>query len=340
MNRSVLLASLLFACSDGSDDAVVVDDTTVDDTTPEYPSGIQFDVVFGSLGDTQGARNRGTVTDSNDDTFTLPTGRANGNAVWIPAAYLDYKTPFGPVLTAGKFGTHIGYEVAGAAYNATITRGFTYSLLQPVSQIGVKLAGDVGPVGWMIGTTNGLGPNQNDIDGIKDLIWQFSGGTDMVSIVVGGEWGGDAEFFGGNNGDDALVIDTIIEVTPSDALVAWLNLTYANVQEAGAEDPWGIGLAVGARAGLTDRAGLTGRFEYGHGENPDGATARVVMPAAGTEADLIAVTGVFDYLLTDGLTFKTEVKWEKILDIAGASDNVFDGEDDQVVVGAQLVLAF
>ena len=40
-----------------------------------------------------------------------------GNDVWLNQAYIEYMPISGWTLTAGKFGTHIGYEVAGAANN-------------------------------------------------------------------------------------------------------------------------------------------------------------------------------------------------------------------------------
>ena len=46
-------------------------------------------------------------------------------------------TPWGQTITAGKFGTLIGYEVAGAPNNVNITRGFAYNNFQPFSQTGV-----------------------------------------------------------------------------------------------------------------------------------------------------------------------------------------------------------
>jgi len=297
--------------------------------TEERRVGFGFDVVWGALGDING---------------NAPGG---GNSVWIPAAYIEYLSPFGVTLTAGKFGTHIGYEVAGAAYNATITRGFTYQSFQPVSQIGARLSGDAGPVSWMVGVVNGLGANQPDLDGKKDVIWSLGWGTDVISLNFAGEYGGDAEFFGGTRGENALVLDGIVELTPSDAVVAWLDVTWAKVFQRGTRDPNGLGVNLGSRVAVTDRLGLTGRFEYGMGEDPDIAgRATVFMPGGGRETDAIALTGVVDYLVVEGLTAKAEVKWEKILDIDLATDRIFASgsglttEDSQLLLGVQLVYAF
>ncbi len=45
-------------------------------------------------------------------------------------AYIQYLTPVGLTLRAGKFGTLLGAEVAQTVYNFNVTRGNVYNLLQ------------------------------------------------------------------------------------------------------------------------------------------------------------------------------------------------------------------
>jgi len=309
--------------------------------TEEMPVGFGFDIVYGALAEVNGAGGPGGGG--------IPGG---GNAVWIGQAYLEYESPIGVSLTAGKFATHIGYEVPGAAYNYTVTRGFSYQSFQPVSQIGAKLSGDAGPVSLMVGVTNGLGENQVDFDGGKDLIWSIGLGGDVVSASFNGEFGTDSEFFGDMTSANALVLDWILELTPSDMIVAWVNLTFAQVIDSDVIDPWGVALNVGSHVSVTDRLGLTARFEYGRGEDEGMAGAAtgasVFMPGGGTSTDAISLTGTIDYLLVDGLTAKLEMKWDKILDVSGGgSALIFPDiggssglDNNQLLLGAQLVYAF
>jgi len=296
--------------------------------TEDLPVGFGFDIVYGALAD-----------------INSGSGGTGGNNVWIQQAYIDYVAPWDTTLTAGKFGTHIGYETAGAADNFTITRGFTFQSFQPVSQIGVKLAHSFGPIDLMVGATNGLGENQVDLDSAKDLIWSIGWSGDMISLYTAGEYGGDAEFFGGLKNDEAIVLDGIMEITPTDATTIWLDFTWARVfEDSASSDPWGLGLSLGLHQALSDKLGLSGRFEYGHGNNEGGAVATVFMPNGGTQTDAISLTATIDYMLAEGLTIKSEVKWEQIIGIDGANDSFLpasgSGKDYQVLVGAQLVYAF
>ena len=93
--------------------------------TSESPAGFAVDLVYGA---TAGAV-KGSGTDSNE--------------LWVGQANVSYMTPWGPSMTAGKFYTPIGYEVAGAPNNVNITRGFTYNLIQPISHIGATVSQDL-----------------------------------------------------------------------------------------------------------------------------------------------------------------------------------------------------
>ena len=55
-------------------------------------------------------------------------------------AYVQYLTPFGPTIKAGKMATWVGSEVAEqtpTVYNFNITRGNVYNLLQPINHYGL-----------------------------------------------------------------------------------------------------------------------------------------------------------------------------------------------------------
>ena len=264
-------------------------------TSDESPVGFGIDLVYGATAEVLGT---GFV--------------GNGNALYVGQAYLEYENS-GIKLTAGKFFTHIGYEVVDTTKNINITRGFTFNGMQPFDQIGVKLSGEAGGLSWMVGAVNGIAPNQADVDGIKDFIWQLGYGTDMVTVLFNGEYGGDAETFGGGVKDNAYILNGVVEITPSDALLAYADITYNRVDfnpnNAAAKDVKALGIAVGARAGVTDRLGLGGRFEWASIEDDLGGVHPLSGATGGPNTELLSTTGTIDFLvLFDLATFDVRLR--------------------------------
>lgn len=300
-------------------------------TSDESPVGFGIDLVFGAVGEVLGT---GFV--------------GNGNALYVGQAYLEYENS-GVKLTAGKFFSHIGYEVVDTTRNINITRGFTFNAMQPFDQIGVKLSGDAGGFSWMVGAVNGIAPRQTDIDGIKDFIWQLGYGTDMVTVLFNGEYGGDAEAFGGGNKDNAYILNGVVEITPSDSLVVYSDVTYNridfNPNNGAAKDVKVLGIAAGGRAAITDRLGLGGRLEWASAEDDLGGVHTLSGASGGPNTEWLSTTGTVDFLIVDGLTARAEIQWQKLLTTTGTT-RVFDSiggapyEDDQLLVGAQLFYAF
>ena len=291
----------------------------------ETPVGFGIDLVFGALGELLGN-----------------SGSGGGNGFWLNQAYIDYMPFSGWTLTAGKFGTHIGYEVAGAANNVMITRGMVYNELEAISQIGAKLTWEA-PMGFeaMVGVVNGLGENQVDVDGNKDFIWRLGWANDQWTVLFNGEYGGDTEFFGdlgpGISQNRELLLDGVIEFTPTDTLVTWLNVTWVRTDLTGLGFPSeieGVAVSVGGRLGLGDKAGIGARAEYGVFDAP------FVDPSGKT--DVWSITGTFDYLLAEGLTAKAELVYTGATVDGFANTGPFPGTtgNDQILLGIQLIYAF
>ena len=295
----------------------------------ESPVGFGVDLAYGQLGDSQGF-------DSNGDVGL------GGNGLWLQQAYLSYMPLDSLTITAGKFGTHIGYEVPGAANNVNITRPFTYNLLQPFSQIGAKASMEIGGFIMMAGVANSVLENQPD-DTNTDFIWQVGWSNDTITALFNGEWG-KVPAAGDNT---LLILNSVVEIAPTDAFVAWLDITWADVEADAA--PTGtitsgdaLGISVGSRLGLGDRAGVGARFDWGTFDPWFNIDA-----GAGNETDLFTITGTFDYLLAEGLTAKAEVQWTKAdANGSGLNSEIFPqgksgtGESDFLMVGVQLVYAF
>jgi len=263
-------------------------------------------------------------------TATIVTGKFNGNGndVWLRRAHIDYLSPLAGIqFTFGKFDTHIGYETVGAAENWTITRGFTYNTLQPISQIGIKLGShyDSG-FKWMIGGVNGVNPNDPDTDDQKGAIATFGWENDTVNVAVNMEFDWDVEAVTGvaGNTDSQWIFDLVTTVNPTDALALWLNATYralfldnhsvANPAGPGNRAPWGLGVNVGTHYQVTDRFGGAVRFEWERSED-DGSGVNFLDPVGTglSKADAIGVTLTLDYALTDDLLVRAEGVYNRIL---------------------------
>jgi hypothetical protein len=291
--------------------------------TEEMPAGFHFEAVYGATA-----------------TAFVP-GHGGGNDLWIPAANVSYLTPWGQTVTAGKFGTTIGYEVAGAPSNVNITRGITYNLFQPVSHLGATLSQDFDSgMTYTVGIVNGFGTNQPDANGGKGFLWQVGWGNDMVTLLFNGI----IEENTAGPGHEQVVLDFVAEMTPADNVLLWTNLDYIMTNRDGSSngrgDASGVGISVGGRVGVTDDMGIGARGEYAafdQGSSQNGAL----------DDDIWTITGTLDYALTENLSWKGEVKYEG----ANGSNEIFPkgrnssgraskDVDDAVFVGTQLYYEF
>ena len=293
--------------------------------TRESPAGFEVVLVYGA---TAGAVTKGNV---------------DRNEIWVARANVGYRTPWGPTLTAGKFATPIGYEVAGAARNVNITRGFLYNLAQPISHVGATVSQEFDSgLTYSFGIVNGFDEEQPDSNQNKGFLWQLGWGSDVVTLLFNGFYAEKSEDFLKRNAtgaigpagsfDDHYLLDVVVEWTPADDLLFWANFDYATVDE-GSGDPWITGVAIGGRVGVTDRLGVAGRFEF----------AKVEHDRAGGDDDnnLWSVTGTTDFALTNDLTWKLEAKWETV---GGSRNDLYaDGggvDDSALYLGSQVYYEF
>jgi hypothetical protein len=162
------------------------------EATPESRGGFEIDIVYGETGD------------------RLATGfEANAIFDYLYNANVSYLAPItdaGIKITAGRFQTHTGTEVAQDPLNFNITRGLLYTL-QPINFTGVKLSAkyEMG-LDWMVGISNNSGyatldqnpysafPNAHnyDTDEDKAFLWRLGfEASDALSFAVNGVYGGD-----------------------------------------------------------------------------------------------------------------------------------------------------
>jgi hypothetical protein len=286
--------------------------------TEEVPAGFHFEITYGATAS------------------AIQSGNANfgGNDLWIPSANVSYLTPWGMQVTGGKFGTTIGYEVAGAPNNVNITRGFTYNLLQPISHVGVTVSQTFDWGGrYTFGGVNGFAEDQPDPNESKGFLWQLGWGNDTATVLFNGLYEDDIA----GPGDDRFVLDLVGELTPTDNLLFWLNVDYLQTaagSSQGGDDPNGVGVSVGGRVGITDDLGIGARGEFADFDD-DGNSSFF-------DGQLWSATGTVDYALTDNLTWKVEAKYETGENGLGNSYRNGDSgtEDETVFLGTQLYYAF
>jgi len=328
------------------------------EATPESRAGFQVELAWGETADVL----RGTEAD-NASTPYLYTANVS---------YLAPITPSGILVTAGRFATHIGAEVAQAPYNFNITRGIVYNL-QPINHTGVKISSSYdNGLDWMLGVSNTAGYSglalQEDTDDEKTFLWRIGYQmSDTLAVGINGLYGGDCAICtgpgantqgasgAGRSSDKQGVIDMVVNWDPSDKLSMWMNWDYIWVDdEDRADEPRIFGMAIAGRYAITDTTGFALRGEYIHSwDNYYGIASNTIgggLPSSITavDHDLWAITATADHKLTEHLTVKAEVAYQQGSATSG-SDNVFfvdenkatdQASDSQVLLGVQMLYEF
>ncbi len=305
----------------------------------ESRAGFRTDIVYGRTGSLLGGASWNRACANPDDVVSNLTSFGGGpnpvrtvgcegdNAsdLHVQQAYVQYLTPFGPTLKAGKFETLIGYETVETTANFNITRGNVWTLLQPITHYGVMLDGETeGGIVYALGAVNsvrGIDPDSNNDKSITGRLG-FNGETLDGSINF--IWG--REDYGNGSGD-AAIIDMILAWNPNEKFSGWINGTFswrdrgspANGFLVGfptTNDSRGWGIAAAGRYAFTDRLGFALRGEYASDKNglfglnnfggPFG-------PVGGQQSNQVwGITGTVDYLLAENLTLKAELRYDRV----------------------------
>lgn len=276
----------------------------------------------------------------------------SGNDFDLYQAYVEYLAPIGNGVNFkfGKFGTLIGAEVMASPYNFNISRGHVYNLFEPFTHTGILASTEIAGVSVSLGginETRSFDAADIDLGNGKALLWGLGYEMGDFGLSFAGAWGA-ADSGGsatGNSGDDELILDFILSWDPTENFSTYINADYI-VTDNAAVDPFdgslddidGFGIAWAARYGLTDRTGVSLRFEYAQLDN--------VFASATSLEDLNVwgITGTVDHLLTDELMLRGEIRYDQGDDDMG--DNIFldDGpgleEDDQVVLLLEAIYKF
>jgi hypothetical protein len=274
--------------------------------TEESRAGFNADIVFGR---TAGILNGG-------EAFKCASNSDCASEINLVTAYIEYLTPWGPTIKAGKIPTWLGYEVANTTQNFNITRGNVWSLFQPINHVGVALEGDVGGFTYGIAAVNNSGWDNPDYNNDKHLMAKVGYGTEMFSGQIAFLYGQESTNWG--ESEPIGTVDLLLTADPTENFSAWFNFDY-KFSDSGAPEAWGVALA--GRYAFTEKLGyaLRGEFVQSNGGSTGiaGDELDTVLPRGltignGRDADIYGVTGTLDYLITDGLTLKWELRYDYI----------------------------
>lgn len=169
-------------------------------------------------------------------------------------------------LTAGKFPTHIGYEVVDPFLNRNYSMSYMFTN-GPFSHTGIKADITAGPIGLMFGIANYIDQTNSTTD-VKTIISQISGGSKNGKLKAYLNYAG---FYGSTLGmnPSGLKSFTQLDFVLTDAISDKFNLGFNatmqdRVQKYGSSTPSGAwwGAALYLNAATSSKVNFTLRSEY------------------------------------------------------------------------------
>lgn len=263
------------------------------DVSDESRGGFHADILLGK-----------TATLLGDN----PSFTFGNSGLALYTAYASYLAPIGDGLRIdmGELPTLIGAEVVQAPANFNITRGLVWSM-QPITNTGILLSSDVGPVSLAVGALNNFRTDSNtDTNNNKAVTASVGMGNDTFSGSLNMVYGSGTQVNSDRRGG---ILDMVLSADPTDNLSIWYNFDYYFTNDDLPRSN-SFGNALAARLGVTDDFGVAIRGEYlilndsfsrAYGVRPNGK---------GGDVDLWSVTGTLDYTLAEGLLSRFEVRYD------------------------------
>jgi len=246
-------------------------------------------------------------------------GDTDSGDVLLQEAYLAYDAG-GATITAGRFGTPIGYEVLEPWGNGNISRSMSWGM-QPVNHDGVTISTAVGEADVTFGVVNSFTVDSSANDGDDEMGLIGSLGCSI------GDMGLNIAAIYTEEGDttDETMINAILSGDASDIAYA-VEFNYRETDVDGGEKTADTSVVLYAATSLggTD---LDLRFEWLDDEL-----------TASTENEVWSVTATLSWELADGVDFRLEYRHDD------SDDNIFGNDanndaDSMDLVQAQLVWA-
>ncbi len=281
----------------------------------------------------------------------LPFGNFSdgGNSLYLPSAYIEYLTPYGPTVKFGKFQTLLGAEVAAAPFNFNISRGLVYQVFEPIDHTGILLTGPVGESGFDYGfaVVNDVFKSQStSSDGKAYLLHGgYADPNGLWSLALNTIYGAVSSSIGPPGDEEARrgIVNLLFKMNPTEQLALYVNYDYSwndgDYDGLGISGAAGHGVSVAGRYAITEKLGAALRVEY---VKADGG----FLLADAT--NLWGITGTLDYALTEQLTVRGEVRWDQgsihsapnDLFISDSGSGYVFTEDDQAVIGVEAIYRF
>lgn len=257
---------------------------------------------------------------------------ATGTALAIKQAYLTWKATDKLSITAGQWGTHIGYEVIDAPvnYNYSLSNLFNNG---PFYHTGIKATvATSGKSSLTFGVVNGI-DSKDDNNSKLGVIGQF-----YVSPASG--WNLYLNWIGSDEGVGAKSYYSLFDLTTSyqitEKFLLGVNAAYGTQDKLS----WG-GAALYAQASLTDKFGLGIRYEYF--DNKSGIRSLKNRAGDGTSVNSFTLTG--NLIISDNLLFKPEFRIDSYAKSAAGMAQFEDKngkftKDSQSTFGGALIFKF
>ena len=184
----------------------------------------------------------------------------------VKQLYVTYALSSKIKLTAGKFATHVGYEVLDAPLNRNYSMSYMFTN-GPFSHTGIKADITAGPIGFMVGVANFIDETSSTTN-VKTLIAQVSGGSKNGKIKAYLNYAG---FYGSKEGANPIgleslsQLDLVVTGTVTDKFNIGFNGTMQKrnqVVNASTVDGSWYGAALYLNVDPTPTLGLTLRSEY------------------------------------------------------------------------------
>lgn len=185
----------------------------------------------------------------------------------IKAAYVTYAPSSAIKFTAGKFGTHVGYELLDAPLNRNYSMSYMFTN-GPFFHTGVKADITAGKLGFMVGIANHVDQTTAS-NKVKNILAQVSSTTsDKVKVYLNywGYFGDEAEVTGAKSKSqfDLVVLGTLSDkfnIGYNGTVQIHSNITSASSPKITEKSAW-WGSALYLNYDPSSVLGLTLRSEY------------------------------------------------------------------------------
>jgi hypothetical protein len=183
----------------------------------------------------------------------------------IKQAFVTYAPSSKVKFTAGKFATHVGYELLDAPLNRNYSMSYMFTN-GPFFHTGLKADITAGPVGFMLGIANYTDQSASTT-GVKGLLGQFSGAVPSGNFKWYLNYAG---FFGSETGNNPSGLESLsqIDLVLLGTISSKFNIGYNGTIQSrkptagnGDKGSW-IGNALYLNFDPTEKVGLTLRSEY------------------------------------------------------------------------------